>query len=120
MQWSRVLHGARRKNGITLLKKERRRNEFGASSRSGLPALPQGRAEAVLKRPALFYGEVRHRKAQLRSRTARPVAAREEARRLRPAMARKAEGQAHLRIARTAIPQLRGKVRARPGTHGRK
>src|ERR1700694_2895416 len=96
---------AERKIGRTLLKQERRRNEFGTSSRSGLPALPQGRAEAVLKRSALFYGEVRHRKAQLRSGTARPVAAREEARRLRPAIARKAEGQAHLRISGGGIPE---------------
>ena len=39
---------------------------------------------------------------------------------LRPAVARKAEGEAHLRAAGAAVPQLRRKIRARAGTHGRK
>src|ERR1700758_254749 len=61
-------------------KQDIRRNAFGTSSRSGLPALPSRRAEAVLKRSSLFHREVRHREAQLRSGPARPVAPREEAR----------------------------------------
>src|ERR1700693_6458154 len=125
MVFAVLKQGAKPKTGQCAMiqkfcKQARRRNEFGTPSRSSLPALPQGRAEAVPKRPAMFYGEVRHRKAQLRSGAARPVPPREKAGRLRPAIARKTKSQAHLRIAGTPIPQLRGKIRARPGTHGRK
>ncbi len=59
--------------------------------------MPSGRAEAFPERPAVFYGKMRHREAQFRSRPARPGAPPEDGR-LRPAVARKAEGEAHLRL----------------------
>src|SRR5271167_1311546 len=81
------------------------RIEVGKTPRCSLPPVPQGSAKAVPKRFAVLYGEVRHRKAQLRSGSAWPVAP-PESRGLWSAIARKAKGQAHLRIARKAIPQL--------------
>src|ERR1700693_96129 len=81
------------------------RIEVGKTPRCSLPPVPPGRAEAVFERPALFHGEVRDREAQLRSGPARAVTA-PQGRGLRPAVARKAEGQAHLRAAGAAVPQL--------------
>src|SRR5256886_10450073 len=91
------------------------RIEVGKTPRCSLPPVPPGRAEAVFERPALFYGEVRHREAQLRSRAAWAVTA-PEGRRIRLAIAREAEGPAHLRVAGAAIPQLflEGRARQRP------
>ena len=65
--------------------------------REGDEAVPQGRA--------LLHGEVRDREAQLPAGTARQDAE-GEARRLRPAAAREAEGQAHLWRARRPVPPL--------------
>src|SRR5882724_4724845 len=81
------------------------RIEVGKTPRCSLPPVPPGRAEAVFERPALLYGEVRDREAQLRSGSARAVTA-PQGRGLRPAVARKAEGQAHLRAAGAAVSQL--------------
>src|SRR5207253_10616514 len=81
------------------------RIEVGKTPRCSLPPVPPGRAEAFFERLALLYGEVRHREAQLRSWATRAVTA-PEGRRIRLAIAREAEGQAHLRVAGAAIPQL--------------
>src|SRR6266849_6000363 len=81
------------------------RIEVGKTPRCSLPPVPPGRAEAVFERLALLYGEVRDREAQLRAGAAWAVTA-PEGRRIRPAIAREAEGQAHLRAAGAAIPQL--------------
>src|SRR5438445_11507398 len=81
------------------------RIEVGKTPRCSLPPVPPGRAEAFFERLALLYGEVRHREAQLRSWAARAVTA-PEGRRIRLAIAREAEGQAHLRVAGAAVPQL--------------
>src|SRR3989442_13139547 len=81
------------------------RIEVGKTPRCSLPPVPPGRAEAVFERPALLYGEVRDREAQLRSGSARAVTA-PQGRGLRPAVARKAEGHAHLRAAGAAVSQL--------------
>src|SRR5437879_13119109 len=81
------------------------RLEGGKTPRCSLPPVPPGRAEAVFEGPALLYGEVRDREAQLRAGAAWAVTA-AEGRRIRPAIARETEGQAHLRAAGAAIPQL--------------
>src|SRR3989454_1935082 len=81
------------------------RIEVGKTPRCSLPPVPPGRAEAVFEGPALLYGEVRDREAQLRAGAAWAVTA-AEGRRIRPAIARETEGQAHLRAAGAAIPQL--------------
>src|SRR5260370_40914280 len=81
------------------------RIEVGKTPRCSLPPVPPGRAEAVFERPTLLYGEVRHREAQLRAGAARAVAA-PEGRRIRPPIAREAEGQAHVRAAGAPISQL--------------
>ena len=72
---------------------------------SGLPAVPARRHEALPEGRALLHGEVRDREAQPAARAARQ-AAQGEAGRLRPAAAREAEGQAHLRRAREPVPPL--------------
>src|SRR5260370_41512306 len=74
------------------------RIEGGKTPRCSLPPVPPGRAEAIFERPPLLSGEVRDRKAQLRSGAARPVPP-PEGRRIRPAIAREAGGQALLRAA---------------------
>src|SRR5438445_4694627 len=81
------------------------RIEVGKTPRCSLPPVPPGRAETVFERPALLYGEVRDRKTQLRAGAARAIAA-PEGRWIRPAIARETEGQALLRAAGAAIPQL--------------
>src|SRR5437879_7169184 len=81
------------------------RIEVGKTPRCSLPPVPPGRAEAVFERLALFYGEVRYREAQFCSGSARAVAA-PEGRRIRLAIARETKGQAHVRAAGAAIPQL--------------
>src|SRR4029077_3075875 len=81
------------------------RIEVGKTPRCSLPPVPPGRAETIFERLALLYGEVRDREAQLRAGAARAVTA-AEGRRIRLAIAREAKGQAHLRAAGTAIPQL--------------
>src|ERR1700676_4187298 len=88
-----------------------------------MPPVPPGRAETIFKRPALFHGKVRHRKAQLRSGTAWPVAASESCR-LRLAVTRKEEDEAHLRSAGAPVPPLlrarhadKGSQRGKPDHH---
>src|SRR6185436_19453982 len=56
----------------------------GTLHRTGLPAVPARRNEALSQRRALLYGEVRDREAQFAARAARK-AAEGKARRLRPA-----------------------------------
>ncbi len=83
-----------------------------------MPAVPARGHEAVSERRALPQREVRHRKAQLRSRTAwqRPQG---EAGGLRPAASRKAEGAPHLRRAGNPVPQQFRKGRASERHHRR-
>src|SRR5580700_1453762 len=81
-----------------------------------LPVVPSGRDETLPQRPPVFYRKVRHRKAQLRSGPARPVAPPENGW-LRRSVARKAEGEAHLRPARTPVPQLFREGGALEGAH---
>src|SRR5260370_41289688 len=81
------------------------RIEVGKTPRCSVPPVPPGRAEVVFKGIAVLHGEVRDREAQLRSGTARAVAA-PQGSGLRPAVARKAEGEAHLRAAGAAVSQL--------------
>src|SRR5204863_6279849 len=77
----------------------------GTLYRTCLSALPARRHEALSQGRALLHGEVRDREAQPAPRPARQ-AAQGEGRRLRPAAARKAEGQAHLRGAREPVTPL--------------
>ena len=77
--------------------------------REGAEALSQGRA--------LLHRQVRHRAAQLSARPARPGA--REVLRVRPAAAREAEGEAHVRRARAAVPPLLHDRRARARHHRR-
>src|ERR1051325_11165270 len=84
-----------------------------------MPPLPSRDAKAVLERIAVLYREVRHRKAQLRSRSARAVAPCED-RGLRLAIARKAESEEHLRFAGTPGPELFRKSRTRQRPDRRK
>src|SRR5262249_59924529 len=77
----------------------------GAIYRTRLPSVPPRGDEAVPEGGALLHGEVRDREAQLPARAARQ-GAQGEARRLRPAAAREAEGETHLRRARGPVPPL--------------
>src|SRR5581483_8232069 len=90
----------------------------GTVYRSGLPALPPRGDEAVPQRGTLLHGEVRDREAQLPPGTAREDAE-GEARRLRVAAAREAEGQAHLRRARRSVPRLFRRSGTHAWDHGR-
>src|SRR6187431_2498722 len=85
---------------------------------TGLPSVPPRGDEAVPQGGALLLGEVRDREAQLPTGAARQDAE-GEARRLRPAAAREAEGQAHLRRARGPVPRLLRGGRARTRDHRR-
>src|ERR1700719_17290 len=80
--------------------------------------MPTGRNETLPQRPPVFYRKVRHRKAQLCSGTARSVAPSENGR-LRRAVAREAKSEAHLRPARTPVPQLFREGGALEGSYGR-
>src|SRR4029077_19185380 len=71
----------------------------------GLPAVPTGRDETLPERPAVFYGKVRDREAELHPRPARAVAPREDGGVRRPT-AREAEGEADVRALGAAVPEL--------------
>src|SRR5580704_16496530 len=90
----------------------------GTLYRSGLSVVPSRGHEAVPERGTLLHGEVRDREAQL-STGAAWQDAEGEARRIRPAAAREAEGQAHLRCARGPVPRLLRDGRADAWDHRR-
>ncbi len=89
---------------ITLHSREASRHPWRIL-RSCLPALPARRHEAVPQGRPLLHRQVRLRAAPLPARPARPGPA-AQALRLRRAAAREAEGQAHLRPRRAAVPRL--------------
>src|SRR5260370_33083953 len=78
--------------------------EVGSLFRSRLPAVPARGHEAVPERGPLLQGQVRHRTSQLRARPARPAPF--QGPRLWFAASRKAESEAHLRPARTAVSSV--------------
>src|ERR1700693_27341 len=67
--------------------------------------MPKGRDETLPQRTAVFYRKMRHREAQFCSRAAWPIPPSENGG-LRNPIARKAKGQAHLRITRAPVSQL--------------
>src|SRR5580700_878947 len=67
--------------------------------------MPKGRDETLPQRTAVFYRKMRHREAQFCSRAAWPIPPSENGG-LRNSIARKAKGQAHLRITRAPVSQL--------------
>src|SRR5262245_54637266 len=84
----------------------------GSIYRTRLQSLSARDDEAVPQGGKLLHREVRDREAQLPAGAARQDAE-GEAGRLRPAAAREAEGQAHLRRARGSVPPLLRDRRAR-------
>src|SRR4029079_8881163 len=96
----------------------KKRKLNGAIYRTRLPLVPSRGDEAVPERGALLHREVRDREAHLPARAARQDAE-GEARRLRPAAAREAEGQAHLRRAGRPVPPLLRERRADARDHRR-
>src|SRR5688500_16850657 len=83
----------------------KKRTLNGTLHRTSLPPVPPRGDEALPQGGALLHREVRDREAQLPARAARqdPEG---EARRLRPAAARKTESQTYLRGARGSVPRL--------------
>src|SRR5437016_6124378 len=77
----------------------------GSLYRTGLPPLPPRRHEAFSEGRQVFQRKMPGGKAQLRSWPARQRS-QGQGGGLRPAIAREAEGQAHLLHARKAVPQL--------------
>src|SRR5260370_9661638 len=77
----------------------------GKIHRSRMAAVPARRDETVSERRALLFREMRHRKAQLCSRTARQNQEDEKDRGIRAAASRKAESPPHLRCSGNPVPQ---------------
>src|ERR1700735_4906711 len=81
--------------------------------------MPPGRDETLPERPAVFYREVRDREAQFRSGAARPIPPPENGG-LRNPIARETESEAHIRVARAAVPHLFREGGTHQGSHWRK
>ncbi|CAA9313162.1 MAG: SSU ribosomal protein S4p (S9e) @ SSU ribosomal protein S4p (S9e), zinc-dependent, partial [uncultured Gemmatimonadetes bacterium] len=93
----------------------------GSLHRAFVPALPPRRTEAVPQGHQVLHREVPGGAPPVRPRPARPVGRRapQEGLRVRAPASREAEGEAHLRRGREAVPQPVREGRPRQGRHGR-